>query len=257
MANEWFDSEQQWIDNPEYEWVFDAGGEEVVAELHHIWTDEDYVYAATTSGLFIIDGNSEEQIAYIIPPAGSTDYTTVFSDGVYVYIGSSVAGVKRLERNVIDNGGNLYTSLSDYVNTPDITSNKIKYIHGNDNNLILCTEEGVDIIFKSSIYVTNTTVSGARKCFALNNSYYYTVSGTNNWTLNRVDGIPSNNFVPDQTYTTGGIGFLANATRIKDFYVTENTSTEGNYNTIFAALDTSVSVYDEGSGKYIEFTTVS
>ena len=47
------------------------------------------------------------------------------------------------------------------------------------------------------------------------------------------------------------------STRIKDFYVTENTSTEGNYNTIFAALDTSVSVYDEGSGKYIEFTTVS
>jgi hypothetical protein len=221
--------------------------------LYQVWTDDDYVYAATTSGLYIIDGYTEEQVAYV----SSVHAKSVFADDTYIYIGTSAAGVKRLSISDIEQEGDLSTSLIDYVKAPDIASNRIKYIHGNDNNLILCTEEGVDIIYKSSTYVVSSTISGTpHKCFALDNNYYYTVSGTTSWTLNRVGGVPSNNFLPNKTYTTG-VGFLSNATRIKDFYVTENTSTEGNYNTIFVALDESVSVYDEGSGKYIEFTTVS
>jgi hypothetical protein len=250
MSEQWYDSEYQWVDSPESEWFLDAGVG--YSGLYQVWTDDDYVYAATTSGLYIIDGYTEQQVAYVKPETGSTDYRTVFADGTYVYIGTAIAGVKRLSITDIETGGNLITSLIDYVKTPDITSNDIRYIHGNDNNLILCTSEGVDIVYKSSFYVANITVSGTpNKCFALNNSYYYTVSGTNSWTLNRIE---VNNFVPNKIYTTG-VGFLSNATRIKDFYVTENTSTVGDYNTIFIATDAGVSVFDEGSENYIEFTT--
>jgi hypothetical protein len=105
------------------------------------------------------------------------------------------------------------------------------------------------------LYIASATVSGTpHKCFALNNSFYYTVSGTENWTLNRLDSLPTNEHLADEIYTTG-VGFLSNATRIKDFYVTENTSTVGDYNTIFIVTDAGVSVFDEGSENYIEFTT--
>lgn len=253
MANQWYDNEYQWIDSPGSEWFLETGV--AYSGLYQIWTDDDYVYAATTSGLYITDGYTEQQVAYVKPSIGSSDYRTVFADGSYVYIGTATAGVKRFPIEDILNGDNIATSLTDYVRSPDITSNSIKYIHGNDNNLILCTNEGIDIIHKRSLYIASATVSGTpHKCFALNNSFYYTVSGTENWTLNRLDSLPTNEHLADETYTTG-VGFLSNATRIKDFYVTENTSTVGDYNTIFIVTDAGVSVFDEGSENYIEFTT--
>lgn len=252
--NQWFDIDYQWVDNPNYEWVFGVSPTATGTGLYHVWMDDDYAYAATVSGLYITDLETELPIAFVKDPA-SNPCMTVVSDDDYVYLGTSAGGVKRLNKAAIAAGGNVYTSLTGYVEEPWLTSNNTIYMHGNDNNLILCTDEGVDIIRKNSMFVSSTTVSGAKKCFVTpNNYYYYTVlNASGDWTLNRLDGNTNDWTTPDAVYTTG-TSFLIPASEIKDFYVTEHTSLAGDYNTLFIVTDVNVTVYDEGSGHAIRFT---
>jgi hypothetical protein len=141
--------------------------------------------------------------------------------------------------------------------TPFITSNSVRYIHGNSNKLICCTVEGVDIIRRDSNYITHTNVLGATKCFVTPNYdyYYYTVSGTTNWYLNRLNNNTSDWTTSDIVYTTGS-GFLSDSVAIKDFYVTEHTSISGLNNTIFLIADDGVHIYDEGSNDHIIYRVI-
>lgn len=216
--------------------------------LHHIWIDDDYVYTATVSGLYIYSIDTEEQVSYV-KLLENFDCKTVFCDDDYVYIGTATSGIKTLSKDDITIGGNLYLSLTNYVEEPWITSNNTRYLHGNNNNLILCTDIGVDIIHKNSMYVTHTLTSGLPyKCFVTpeHSYFYYTVSGIDGvWNLNRLDSSASDWATPDEIYRTGQ-GFLSTSSKINDFYVTEHTSMVGMNNTMFVATDAGVFVYDEG-----------
>lgn len=220
---------------------------------NQIWMDSEYVYAATSSGLSIVDIETEEQVSFASYTGG---FSSVWSDEDYVYLGTTASGVVALLKSYVG-----LTDLSSYVHPfisyPDITSNQVNYIHGNSNKLILCTVSGVDIVRKETSYITHTNISSPQKCFATENYdyFYYTVSGST-WSLNRLNGNRSDWSYADKTYFAGE-NFLAGAEKITDFFVTEHTSTSGTNNTIFLTTDLDVRVYDEGSDEYLIFTTIS
>jgi hypothetical protein len=221
--------------------------------LNQIWTDETYVYAATTSGLDVIDIETEQRASFA---TSATGYTTVWASSDQVFLGSS-AGVKILNKSSIG-PVEISSAVHNYQNAPLLPDDNVNYIHGNSNKLICCTVDGVAIIRRDSGYVTKTTISGSNKCFVTpeHDYYYYTVSGTEHWYIHKLNGNTNDWTTPDVVYTTGS-SFIAPATNLKDFYVTEHTSISGIDNTLFLATDYGIHVYDEGSGDFIFFTTVS
>ena len=256
MSNQWYDIDSwQWVDNEDAQWGFTTEPPIPGYEgLYQIWTDAQYVYAATTSGLDIIDIDTEQRISFATNPNG---YTTVWASDDQVFLGTTSAGVKVLNKSSIG-PAELASQIQDYERAPFLPDDNVRYIHGNENKLICCTAEGVAIIRRNSHWVTKTTISGARKCFVTpdHDYYYFTTSGTENWSLHRLNGNSGSWTSSDIIYTTGS-GFLSEATCLVDFYVTEHTSISGFNNTIFVATDAGVYVYDEGSQDYALFTTVS
>lgn len=248
MSNQWYDIDTwQWVDIPTSEWGFG------VETLNQIWTDETYVYAATSAGLKIIDIETENVVANEYSYA----YTTVWANDDTVFLGTC-SGIKSLDKSFIVQG-EIYTGLLDYVSEPDITNNSIRYLHGNYHKLMCCTISGVDIIGLDTHYITHTTITGgAKKCFAAeNDKFYYTVSGTNNQYIHRLDSNTGDWTTSDHTYTTG-ISCLSSVSGINDIYVTAGTSLNGSeYNTLFVSTNYGISVIDEGTGVYAIYTTIS
>ena len=222
-------------------------------QLNQIYTDETYVYVATSSGLNIIDLETES----IVSNEYSYPYTTVWVNTDTVFLGTNGYGIKSIDKSFIA-PGEISSRLENYASEPDITNNNINYLHGNYHKLMCCTDTGVDIIGLNTCYITHTTTSGgAKKCFAAeNDKFYYTTSGINNY-LNRLDSNTGDWVIPDHTYTTG-IGCLTNASGINDIYVTTGTSLVGSdYNTLFSVTDYGVHIIDEGTGVYAVYITVS
>jgi ligand-binding sensor domain-containing protein len=255
MSNQWYDIDSwQWVDSEDAQWGFTTEPPIPGYEgLYQIWTDAQYVYAATTSGLNIIDIETEQRVSFATNPNG---YTTVWSSASKVYVGSN-RGIKVLNKSEIG-PAEIVSKLHDYQRAPTLTSDSVRYIHGNENKLICCTVEGVNVVKIDSNYVYGTSVSGAQKCFITQgyNYCYYTVSGTSDWQLHRVDN-PLGNWQGSTAVYSTSSGFLANATCLNDIYVTEHTSVSGSYNTLFIATDFGVYVYDEGTSRYVVYTTVS
>lgn len=253
MSNQWYDIDTwQWTDIPSNEWGFGDVGED--GHLYQICTDENYVYAATSSGLNIIDIETES----VISNEQSYAYTTVWANEDTIFLGTSENGIKSLDKSFIVQG-EIYTGLTDYVSEPDITNNDVKYLHGNYHKLMCCTISGVDIIGLDTHYITHTTITGgAEKCFAAeNDKFYYTVLGINNQYIHRLDSNTRDWVTPDYTYTTGN-DCLTNVSGINDIYVTAGTSLDGSeYNTLFVVTDYGVHIIDEGTGVYAVYTTVS
>lgn len=248
--NQWYDlNTWQWVDIPTLEWEFVEADEE---EFNQIWTDANYVYVVTSSGLNIIDIETENTIANEC----SYQYTTVWTNDTTVFLGTSGYGIKSLDKSFIVPGG-IFSGLENYVSEPDITNNNINYLHGNYHKLMCCTVAGVDIIGLDTHYITHTIISGgAKKCFAAeNDKFYYTIS---NQHICRLDSNTGDWVTPDKIYTTG-IDCLTNASGVNDIYVTTSTSLGGSdYNTLFVSTeDYGVHIVDEGTGEYDVYTTIS
>ena len=213
--------------------------------LYQIWTDESYVYAATASGLDIIDIDTEQRTSFLSNASG---YKSVWSNTDLVFLASS-AGVKVIYKDNL-------TQVHNYMEEPDLLSNNVRYIHGNESKLICGTEGGITVVKRDAGFMYGTSVSGVQKCFItpVHNYCYYTVSGTSEWQLHRVNNPTSSWTESTRVYTTGS-GFLENVTCLTDFYATEHTSTSGVDNTLFIATNSGVYVYDEGTTDYSIFTT--
>lgn len=222
--------------------------------INQIYSDEDYVFATTNSGLYIIDMAEEEKIGYINYNSG---FSTVWANDTKVYLGTTSSGIKYINKTCISgttsNPENLVTCLYDFSNiTPyhNLTSDNIRYIHGNDDLLMCCTDLGVDVIkAEPQGYRSSTTISGAQKCFITQNGFYYTVSGTNEWSLNRVSSCLCDWNSSDFSYITGD-GILPAGEKINDIFVTENTSENGIDNTIFCAMSLGMYIIDESTQEY-------
>ena len=215
--------------------------------LYQIWTDESYVYAATSSGLEITNIETEEITAWVTSADGCT---TVWSDESEVIIGTTSSGLKRLAKSAIK-PGELTTALTEFAIDEDITSNSIKYVHGNSNRIVCCTTEGVDVFRRDIAHRAYTTISGAVKCIITKNYgyLYYIVSGTS---INKLSNASSNWSTSDTLYSVG-TGFLIDATAINDMFVTEHTSLGNSDNTLFVATDVGVFIYDEGTDEHSRY----
>lgn len=223
-----------------------------MAGLNQIWTDDDYVYAVTSSGLDVIDVTSEQNYAYIDYGAG---FTTVWADDGVVYLGTNTAGLKYINKTCISGSvGSPYelsNCLDDYT-TQSLTSDYIKYIHGNGDFLVCCTDVGVDVIKQEPQgYRSYTTVSGTEKCFMTSTGKFYyttvdtTVSGSF-WSINRVDRSLWDWTIPDYKYGDP----LDPLKGITDIFVTEETAADGVDNTLFVATTSGVYVIDESDLSY-------
>ncbi len=169
------DNELQWVEDNDQQW-----GLVVVVGygLNQIWTDANYVYAATVSGLNIIDIDSENRYAYINYSDG---FDTVWANDDRVFVGSTYGGIKYVDKTCISGSiyspYNITTCLVDYKSPPVITSLEVKYIHGNDNRLVCCTSNGVDVIkMGANGYRNYKLFDNAQKCFMTSTGqFYYTV----------------------------------------------------------------------------------
>ena len=218
--------------------------------LNQIYSDSNYVYAVTTSGLDIIDKTEEDKIAYIYTSDG---FETVWTNDDRVYLGTSASGIKYFNKTCISGTvlipEDLITCLNDYVSPFGISSQTIRYIHGSsDNYLMCCTNSGVDVYYmKSTKYRSSLETTEAQKCFMTSTGKFYY---TNTSGVNRVDKPLWDWTIPDYSYTAGR-NILASGVGINDIFVTENTAANTTDNTVFIATTSGVYVIDEGSLSYV------
>ena len=233
--------------------------------LNKIYSDNDYVFAVTNSGLNVVDIDLEQKVAYINYNQG---FTSVWANDNRVYLGTSSSGVKYFYKTCISGTvlipENLITCLNDYTSPFGQSSPSIRYIHGSSDDYLMCvTTAGVDVYhMKPTMYRSSATVSGTRKCFMTSTGKFYytsvsgaTVSGESDlWSLNRVDKPLWDWTTPDYSYTAGG-DILRAGIGINDIFITENTSENGIDNTIFLATSSGIYIISEEDNQYVIYYT--
>jgi len=216
--------------------------------LNQIWTDDTYVYAATTDGLNIIELSSEMAYAHVTYSGG---FNSVWSDDDKVYLATSGTGVKYVEKvcisGSVSNPYELSTCLVDYLNTPELLSDYVKYLHGNNGHMVFSTTSGINYRGPDPYYQrAKSPFTVAEKVFITSTGkmYYTTVSGSI-WSINVKNPDNQDWSDPDKVYKTGT--FLINTgVDILDIFITEGTSDTRIDNTIFVATSSGVFVIDEG-----------
>lgn len=180
--------------------------------------------------------------------------TTVWADDTTLYFGTNSSGVKYILKSNIttdtDDPVNLEKYVHDYTEF-SLTSPAIKYIHGYENYMVVCTTSGVDAIkHNPQGYRSYTTCSGVQKCFMTSTGrFYYTISGSNDWSLNVRDSLLVDWYNPDESYITGS-GIFESGIKLNDIYVTENTGSDGSSNTIYTSTSSGVYVIDTSDDTY-------
>lgn len=249
-----------WVDNPFYEWVgepYVQWGECSAGILYQVWTDQVYAYAVTSSGLDIIDLETSNKVSYINSIEG---FTTIWGNNATIYLGTPDEGIKYIDKTTISGNPSspydLGGCLVDYTYYYNVSSNEIKYLHGNDDTLIVVTASGVDILnngpngYKSTTYNENVT-----KCFMTSEfETYYIVQQDVNEGIFRLDypkcdwGALDASYKPNQSFLPADIG-------VNDIFVTVKTSINKVANTMFIATTSGIYVYDEETDEYDLYTT--
>jgi hypothetical protein len=223
--------------------------------LHQICNDENYVYAATTLGLDIYDIETEEKYAYITYDNG---FNTVWANDNRVFLGTTNSGVKYFNKTCISGSvinpydlSVYFSDLSGLTYYSSLTSNYIKYIHGNGDKLLVITNSGIDVVkLDPQSYRSYTTItSGVKGFMTSTGKFYYTVSGTNEWSIHQLNTCLVDWSLPDSVYRTGG-GIFAEGITLNDIFITENTASDGTSNTLFVATSSGVYVIDEFDDSY-------
>jgi len=229
--------------------------------LYQIYSLNNYIYAACSTGLNIFEINSNTKCSFINFENG---FTTVAGNSNKLYVGTTSSGIKCLDITSVSGNITSPYDLTNHLydfNTLNITSNSIKYIHTHNNKFTVCTSSGIDYYIKSTnpeIH-SQTFISGAEKCFTTNKSLYYTISSTNNtnsgieYSLNRVDTCLTDWIIPTQTYTTGS-GIFEKNIKLTDLYITEGTA-KNKGNTIFCTTTSGLYIIDEDNLNYTIFYT--
>lgn len=244
---QWIDSILQWVDSNDIQWGLST-------YLTQVWTDDNYVYASTSEGLDVYDIYSENRYAYITYSGG---LNTVWGNDDKVFVGTSDAGVKYINKTCISGSiieayklENCLLDLSSLTAYNDLGTPYIKYIHGNNDILLIVTNSGVSVIkLDPQSYRNYTLNTDVYKGFMTSTGkFYYTVSGTG-WSIHRMNVYMGDWTIPEYEYVTGS-GILASGIVINDLFVTEGTSSDGVSNTLFIATTSGAYVIDEGTSEY-------
>lgn len=241
---EWSQTNNQWVDYPYDEW---GDYTEYHNYVRNIWTDDNYVYAATAGGLNIIDLESEQRYAYVTYSGGTN---CVWADGDNVYMATSDNGIIYLAKTTITGSIVSPISLTDWAifEKDGLTNSHVIYIHGSGDHMVACTISGVDTFGPSTYYDRHQGfLAGAKKCFMLpNTGFYYTRYTNGEWTINRIDRNNYNWTIPDKTYEQDN-AILDSGKDILDIFATQATSLVDYANTLFVATTSGVYVIDEGN----------
>jgi len=220
-------------------------------KLNQIYTNK-YIYLATDKKLSVYDITGKNLVAYIKYEGG---FTTVAGNDSRVYVGTTNSGVKYvLTQNINPTTPvpqNLLSSLEDL--SINITSENIKYINVLNDALLICTSSGVDYYNdnQNPIIHSKTYIAGAEKCFATTKAQYYTVSGSNEYSIYRIDSALCDWVSPSFVYTTGS-GIFEAGIYLTDIYITEQTAYNGG-NTIFCTTSSGVYIIDEDTIEYASY----
>ena len=221
-----------------------------VYQLSPDLNDNGYMYAATDVGMVIIDIDSEQEIARV----SSTIHTSVCNSDVLIFMGTTGSGIWALDKSTISSGD--LTSLAyQYRAYPDITSNDIVYLDGQDDYLCATTAVGVDFVWISLADWDSRTIADAYKCFVCSDGKtYFTTSGTPNKIYR--SNVPLGVSSTPVEYTCGS-GYLEDVPNVRDIYVTERTSSVETVlwpeNTLFIAASGSAFIFDEGSKELSDY----
>jgi len=237
----------QWIEYADKEWTVQPDSFYL---LNQMWTDRTYVYAATSDGLNIIELESELACAHITYYDG---FTSVWADANNVYLATPASGIKYFEKTSISgsiaNPSELITCLADYLNEPEILSDRVRYIHGNNGHMMISTAAGINYRGPDLYYQrAEGTTKLSRKVFITpaGKMYYTTWDGTV-WKVNVKNADNQDWTNPDKVYETETYP-IREKVDITDIFVTEGTSDTGIANTIFVATTSGVFVIDEETG---------
>ena len=198
------------------------------------------IFTCSVSGVGVYDLISEIPINHI----GTIGTSSVWANNDYLFFGTTNSGIYKVDISTIS-GTHSKEIFKQY---PDITSNRIRYIHGSGDYLCITTLSGVDrynLITDDRRY---TNIAGVTKCFQIDNGDYYYNTGTNL----HAEYSNGSSFVysPDkgnilQSYTMYDVN---NDYSINDMYITKGTSTYYGANTIFLATNHGVVVIEEKRG---------
>lgn len=207
--------------------------------MKNIWTDDTYIFKATSSGANVYDIGTGTTVAIV---QYGTGMSSVWSDDTYLYMGTTNSGVLWLPISVISGSYDLTDQLSIYKGYPDITNDYVNYLHGAGNYLCVTTISGVDHINLTTNSGICTTVSGARKCYQTEDGrFYYCFTDD----LNVVYDNTQNWITPGYVYSAGD-GIIPENVTINDIFVTEGTSTyQVSDNVIFLATSNGVTIIEE------------
>jgi hypothetical protein len=232
-----------------------------IGYLNQVYTDQTYIYTATSTGLFIYDLSESAVVAFTTYSGG---FTTIGGNSEGVYLGTTTSGIRYMDKTCISGTSSSVQDLAVYLadlHTPNITSSGIKYLSAKDNHLLVCTTAGIDHFrYNLNPFIhSKTLISGSQKCFITDSAMYYTVSGTNTTTsgmeysLNRVDMCLTDWITPHASYTTGS-GIFGAGLKLTDMYITEASAERGG-NTIFCTTSSGIYVIDEDSKNYAIYYT--
>lgn len=238
----------EWIDNPNDSWgplLLEVG-----SNLNEIYSDDVYVYAATTSGLSILSILLETKVA---DADIYGEFVTVCGNSDTVYLGSPTTGVYCLDKDsILTTTGtvlNLNTSLYPLSSTYKPTYNDIRGLSVYNYDLAVVTASGMDVIgmaagreFKSTTFSTGNIT----KRFLTSKKEIYYIEELGTTTVLNVHSPYSCDWEKASTTFIPGSSFIIEGTLLLDIYVTENASL-AYYNTIFLATSSGVYVYDEGA----------
>jgi len=199
-----------------------------ISGVANVWVSGDFIFKTMVSGIGVYSVLSENLLGVI-------DYTPRYAGAVwanddYLYISTFDSGVLKSPMSSIS--GAIYNDLSIYKNYPDINSECVSYIHGEDDYLCVATLSGAhifDLTTHSGVYTNSSIV--ADKCFQLGNRTSYYIYENNLKTV----------YNDNSTYLyTSGDGILPTISGINDVYVVNDT--------IFLATTSCAIVIEENKG---------
>ena len=215
--------------------------EEVIYPEWNTTSNTENIFVCTTSGIVIYDlFNTENIVNNII----SYNVNSIWANDDYLFIGTENSGVYRVDLTTIS--GILTEEI--FKQYPNITDNRIKYLHGGGNYLCVTTLSGVDrynLVTDDRVF---TTMPLAGKCFQIDTGDYYYETDTSLY-ANYNDG---SSFVytshEGNVLQSYAIYDVNNDYTINDMYITKGTSIHNNANTIFLATNHGVIVIEEKRG---------
>jgi len=228
--------------------------------LHQVWIDKEYVYYVTSSGLDVISIDSLNKVSYI---ELEDTFTTIWGNDDTIYLGTSLSGIKYINKTAILTNESSPYDLSIYLNDYDYyyntTSDTIKYIHGYSTTLAVVTSSGLDILNNDPYqgYKSTTSNNNITTCFMTSRlETYYNVQVSDNDGIFKINNSKCDWQYPSISYSINN-SFLPSDSYINNIFVTEGTSDNGIDNTLFVATTSGVYIYDEGSESYDFYNTTT